>query len=116
MIPCKHTYIFRGTLGAGTTNVAIPLEAGDFREFRAELDVTAVSGTSPSLAAKIQDNLRDPALDKWNDLVAFSAASSVSRQVVNYTGPFADHLRLNFTVTGTSPSFTVVVTIRFEGF
>lgn len=116
MTPYKHTYTFRGTLTGGTTNVLIPLEAADFREFRAELDVTGVSGSSPSLVMKIQDNLRDPALDKWNDLVAFNAANSVSRQVMNYTGPFADHLRLNFTVTGTSPSFTVVVTIRFEGF
>lgn len=116
MIPYKHTFTYKGTLGPGTTNVLIPVSGGDYREFRAELDVTAVSGTSPQLVAKVQDNLQDPALDKWNDLVAFNAVSSVSRQVMNYTSPFSDHLRLNFTVTGTNPSFTVLVTIRFEGF
>lgn len=69
------------------------------------LDVTAVSGTSPSMTVSVQwshDNVTwfdaDPA-DQ------FTAITAVGKKTKDFTvkGLYA---RLNYTITGTTPSFT----------
>lgn len=75
------------------------------------LDVTAVSGTTPSLSAQVEG--LDLTTGKWVLLAAFAAKTAVATETV-FIGGGADskfpfkQMRLNVTaVTGTTPSFTV---------
>jgi hypothetical protein len=74
-------------------------------QLRAQLNVTAISGTSPSLTVFIQDSV-DGA--NWNDVGSFTAVTAVNRAVINITTPFnAKRLRVRWALGGSaSPSAT----------
>lgn len=84
---------------------------GHATTIRAQLDVTAVSGTSPSLTVLIEDTLDGTS---WNTVGTFAAKTATGREVINITTPFADRLRVWWTVTGTTPSFTFSVAVYSE--
>lgn len=69
------------------------------------LDVTAASGTGPTLNAKVQAQTAD---GSWVDVATFSQATAVGGQTiaVPVTGRA---LRAAWTIGGTSPSFTFSV-------
>lgn len=71
---------------------------------RAQLEVTARSGVAPTLDVVVEDSLDGGAT--WNTVGTFAQATAVGRQVVNVTTPFAPTLRVRWTLTGTTPSFT----------
>lgn len=84
-------------------STAFPCGTGD--DVAIFVDITAVSGTSPSMTVNVEwsnDNstwfVADPA-------DAFTAQTAVGKKVKSFTvkGQYA---RLNFTISGTSPSFT----------
>lgn len=79
---------------------------GDKVTLRAQLDVTAVSGTSPTLDVVIEDTLDGTT---WNTVGTFAQKVAAGREVVNITTPFSDQLRVRWTVAGTTPSFTFSV-------
>jgi hypothetical protein len=82
---------------------------GPATTLRAQLDVTAVTGTNPTLDVLIQDTLDGT---NWNNLTAgtFTQKTAVSREVVNITVPFSDELRVTWTIGGTdTPTFTFSV-------
>lgn len=93
----------RTTTGTGGTEGGF----GDATMFRAQLNVTAASGTAPNLVVLIEDTLDGGTT--WNPLLTFAAATGVTRQVMNLTTPFSDDLRASWTITGTTPSFTFSV-------
>lgn len=73
---------------------------------RANLHVTAASGTTPSMTAKIQhsaDNIT------FADLITFTAATAALAETKEATGTVNRYLRATWTITGTTPSFTFVV-------
>jgi hypothetical protein len=74
-------------------------------QLRAQLNVTAISGTSPSLTVFIQDSVDGT---NWNDVGSFTAVTAVSRLVINITTPFnARRLRVRWALGGSaSPSAT----------
>lgn len=74
---------------------------------RAQLDVTAASGTSPTLDVVIQDSLDGGAT--WNTIGTFAQRTAAARQVINVAAPFAPLLRVSWTIGGTTPSFTFSV-------
>lgn len=74
---------------------------------RAQLNVTAASGTTPTLDVLIEDSLDGGVT--WNTVGTFAQKTAVAREVVNITVPFADTLRVRWTVAGTTPSFTFAV-------
>lgn len=74
------------------------------RWLRLQLNVTAASGTTPSLTVTPQDSLDGGVT--WNNLTAFTAATGVTRQVLNIAAPFGALLRFDYAVSGTTPSFT----------
>lgn len=76
---------------------------GGASTLRLQLNVTAASGTTPSMTAFIEDTLDGT---NWNQVAAFTAATAVGVQVLNVTTPFADRLRVRWAITGTTPSFT----------
>ncbi len=73
---------------------------------RVQLNVTAVSGTTPTLDVVVEDTLDGV---NWNTVGSFAQVTAVGRQVVNFSAPFADRIRVRYTVGGTSPSFTFAV-------
>lgn len=99
------------TLVASTTLTASGNSSGraDFGSvdaLRVQLDVTAVSGTSPSLTVFIEDTLDGT---NWNTIGTFAAKTAVGREVINITTPFSNRIRARWTISGTSPSFTFSV-------
>lgn len=72
------------------------------------LDVTVVSGTSPTLDVKIQT--RDGSSDSWVDVTpAFTQATGVTSERKRITG-LGKQYRFVATIGGTSPNFTFALT------
>lgn len=81
---------------------------GDWSKMRAQLDVTAVSGVSPTLDVVIEDTHDGT---NWNTVATFTQKTAAGRQVLDITGLFTDRLRVRWTIGGTTPSFTFSVLI-----
>lgn len=76
------------------------------KELIATLDVTAASGTSPTLDVKLQHS---PDGSKWSDLgTAFAQKTAAGREVKVFT-QFHRFVKVVYTIGGTSPSFTFSV-------
>lgn len=79
---------------------------GESSTLRVQLDVTAASGTSPTLNVLVEDTLDGT---NWNTVGTFAQRTAAGREVINITNPFADRIRVSWTVGGTTPSFTFSV-------
>lgn len=79
---------------------------GPAKTLRVQLDVTAASGTSPTLDVVIEDTLDGT---NFNTIGTFTQKTAAGRQVVDITSPFADRIRVRYTIGGTGPSFTFSV-------
>lgn len=86
-----------------TGNSGILANYGGATTLRCQLNVSAASGTTPTLDVTIQDSLDGTT---WNTIGTFTQATTVTRQVINITTPFADQIRVLWTIGGTTPSFT----------
>lgn len=76
-----------------------------------QLDVTAASGTSPTLDVVVEDTVDGT---NYNTVATFAQKVAAGREVVRVTTPFSDTLRVRWTVGGTTPSFTFSVLGYFE--
>jgi hypothetical protein len=76
--------------------------------FIAHLHVTEVSGTTPSMTAIIQHSTNG---STWSTLGTFTAVTSSTSQIITGTGTVNRYLRANFTISGTSPSFTTQISL-----
>lgn len=74
---------------------------------RLALDVSAASGTSPTLNVVVEDTIDGGT--NWNQVAAFAQKTGASREVVNVNTPFGGRLRVRYTIAGTTPSFTFSV-------
>jgi hypothetical protein len=79
---------------------------GGANTLRVQLDVTAASGTTPTLDVVVQDTLDGT---NYNTIGTFAQKTTTGREVINVTTPFADRLRILHTIGGTTPSFTFSV-------
>lgn len=79
---------------------------GDWSRMRAQLAVTAATGTAPTLDVVIEDSLDGT---NWNTVGTFTQATAAAVQAVDITGFFTDRIRVRWTVAGTTPSFTFAV-------
>lgn len=81
-------------------------ELGSFDSGIFFLDVTAVSGTTPSLAVFFQGY--SPIAEKWHDIITFTPQTAVTSTVIApVTSPLPyQTYRTRWTVSGTTPSFT----------
>ena len=76
------------------------------KELIVTLDVTVVSGTSPTLDVKLEHS---PDGAKWTDLgAAFAQKTTAGREAKAFT-QLHGFVRVNFTIAGTTPSFTFSV-------
>ncbi len=80
-------------------------------QLRAQLDVTAAAGSSPTLNVVLEDTLDGT---NWNPVATFTQRVAAGREVLNVTTPFTDRLRARWTVGGTTPSFTFSVLVYAE--
>lgn len=98
---------------ARTTTGASALSEGwgAASKIRAQLNVSAASGTTPNLIVLIEDTLDGTT---WNTVGTFAAKTTTGREVINVTTPFSDRLRASWTITGTTPSFTFDVVTYSE--
>ncbi len=79
---------------------------------RAQLEVTATSGTSPTLDVVLEDTVDQGAT--LNAIGTFTQKVGPGREVINVTNLFTDRLRARWTVAGTTPSFTFSVRVYSE--
>jgi hypothetical protein len=105
--PHLEVVVASGTVVTATGNQNIDgMAMGPFKTMRVQFDVTAVSGTTPSITFALEDTLDGT---NWNTLTpnpAITAITTAARQVVDYTTPFTDRVRIRWTVSGTTPNFT----------
>jgi hypothetical protein len=92
---------------ARTTNGS----SGDLRVYggeslRAQLNVTAATGTAPTMSVLIEDTLDGV---NYNTIGTFAQKTAAGREVINITVPFSETLRVSWTIAGTNPSFTFSV-------
>ncbi len=73
---------------------------------RAQLNVTAASGTSPTLNVLIEDTLDGI---NYNTIGTFAQKTAAGREIINVTVPFSETLRASWTIAGTNPSFSFSV-------
>lgn len=106
------SYVTAVASGARATsaNSGVLSGFGDWSKFRAQLNVTAASGTSPTLDVVIEDSFDGTT---WNQVATFTQKTAAGVQAVDVTGLFTDQLRVRWTVGGTTPSFTFDV--KFYG-
>jgi len=75
------------------------------------LDVTAASGTTPTLDVLVQE--LDVLSGKYFTLVTFAQKTAVGNERLTLTPIYGGKLRVSYTITGSSPSFTF--TVGFQG-
>jgi tetrahydromethanopterin S-methyltransferase subunit B len=75
-----------------------------YRELVAELDVTAVSGTTPTLDVLVE-TAEDNAGQSARSLGSFPQKTGVSNDRKSFAG-LDNYYRLTWTIAGTTPSFT----------
>jgi hypothetical protein len=94
------------TLARTTNGNTGNIQAAGGESLRAQLNVTAVSGTSPTLTVLIEDTLDGI---NYNTIGTFAQKTAAGREVINITTPFSETLRVSWTIAGTNPSFTFSV-------
>ncbi len=81
------------------------VELGDRGTLRLLLDVTAASGTLPSLAVDVQTSYDG---STWRPLGGFTAKAGTGSERLSFPG--GDRfVRCSYTISGTTPSFTFSV-------
>ena len=93
----------RTTSGASDGSSA----AAEFREANVLLDITAVSGTTPSLTATVETSADGTS---WFTHTAFSAKTAAGKDIQKL-GSLGSYLRVSYAISGTTPSFTFSVVV-----
>lgn len=84
--------------------------SGENSEAIVYLDITDVSGTTPTLDVVIEDSIDGT---NWDNIETFTQASTTGRQIKRI-GNFSRYMRINFTIGGESPDFTFSVKAYFK--
>lgn len=74
------------------------------------LDVTAVSGTTPTLDVKVETSPDDT---RWFTHTSFTQITTVSKNSLKLT-ILGAYVRITYTIAGTTPSFTFQADIVFK--
>lgn len=90
---------------SGASSVVSGLATAD--SLRIQLNVSAASGTTPTLNVLVEDSVDDGVT--WNTIGTFAQKTAAGREVINVTTPFTDLVRVSWTIAGTTPSFTFAV-------
>ncbi len=94
------------TLPRTTNGNSDSIKAIGGESVRAQLNVTAATGTSPTLSVLIEDSLDGI---NYNTIGTFAQKTAAGREIINITTPFSENLRVSWAIAGTSASFTFSV-------
>ncbi len=81
----------------------VPFDFSGLDKLRIQLHVTAFGGSSPTLDVVVEDTLDGT---NWNNVATFARLIGTGREVLNVTGLFSNRLRVRWTISGTTPTFT----------
>jgi hypothetical protein len=112
----QSTCLKNGTVTATGNGTAYNLGAvSSSQKLYAALHIIAVSGSTPSLTVKIQSDDAQ-AFSTPTDRITFNAMTAIGAQwATPVAGPITDTWwRANWTVSGSTPSFTVVVVVGIQ--
>jgi len=84
-----------------------PEDSSRMKEALFFLDVTAVSGTGPTLDVAIKT--RDPVSKKWFTIATFTQFTAVGKEMIKVSDGLGERIAVEWTIGGTSPSFTFSV-------
>ena len=91
------------------TGSSAGVELGDAATVRLLLDVTAASGTTPTLDITIETSFDNGVTDAWRSLGTFAQKTAVSSERKSFGG--CDRwIRSRRVITGTTPSLTYSIT------
>jgi hypothetical protein len=92
-----------------TSGETVSIDCGKYGEAIAFIDVTASSGTSPTLDAKFQT--QDPVSLKWFDLtdLTFTQKTTTGVEMKAKSGLLGSKLKCVYSIAGVTPSFTFSV-------
>ena len=89
---------------AGTTfSAAIP-NMSVVQNVVLQSNVTAISGTAPSIVVTLQDTVDGGT--NWNDVQALTSQTATGVVVARISAVFSDQVRFKYVVAGTLPSVT----------
>lgn len=106
--------LFASAARTATATSAVFAGYGDATALIIQLDVTASSGTTPTLDVVIQDTVDGT---NWNTIYSFTQLVTTGRAVKRYLpniaadGPVTNQIRAVATIAGTTPSFTFSVKV-----
>jgi hypothetical protein len=95
------------SLARTTSGTSGNIQAAGGESLRCQLNVTSVSGTSPTLSVTVEDSIDNGAT--FNTIGTFAQKTAAAREVISITQPFSENLRVSWSIAGTSPSFTFSV-------
>lgn len=105
--------LYSGTATSSSNSTATPIITKHGKEATIYLDITAVSGTSPTLdlTLKIYDSLST----KWHTLATFDQKTSVTTDVGYIDYGIGEKMALYYVVGGTAtPTFTFSVNVGIK--
>jgi hypothetical protein len=100
----RNITFINGALTASGNSLTFDL--GDAEQIVATLDVSAASGTSPTLDVVIEDSADGSV---WNTLATFTQKTTIATEVLRITNAFHNRVRAKYTLGGTSPNFTATL-------
>lgn len=83
-----------------------------FDQLIASLNVTAVTGTNPTMDLTIQWSLDGV---NWVTVMTFTQATAATQEYETLTTPFGSRLRASYIIGGDTPDFTFDITILAKG-
>ncbi len=98
------TLIPSGTVHTASANGG-PVATSNYGTLRLTLNVTAVSGTTPSMTVNVQTSQDG---STWSTVASFAAAATTGTQRKVFNG-VDRYTRATTSITGTTPSFTFAV-------
>jgi hypothetical protein len=88
-----------------------PENYADIDVVRAQIDVTAASGTTPNLTAFIETTIDGT---NWDVVGTFAAKTTAAREVITINPLVGKQVRARWVITGTTPSFTFSIRLMGE--
>ncbi len=89
-----------------SSGVGTAFEVDDKNDFRGQSIVTAVSGTSPSIAVSIDVSYDGGVTDAWRSAGTFTAQTAAGSSAHKSFPGLDRFVRASWTVSGTTPSVT----------
>lgn len=113
----RHLKIL-GSSARTTSGQTQPVDVSPYNELDVNLDITAVTGTLPTLDVKMQGSPDvSPAANRWFDIASggFTQKTAVGKdQLRNLDISAYRSIRMVYTVGGTTPNFTFEVDVTVK--